>query len=124
MTTQRPAAHETRSPEDLERDADPIETFSAEQILFFVRDEAADRDPRYAHLYRSMSAGRVKDGIEVAQQLLRAHLALYRCHGRGGRKEHRAAIERILESTNDASLVLALAWLTAAFALLPRSRPR
>jgi len=123
MTDERPAAPETGSPEDLELDADTIETFTAEQILDYVRYEAADRDPRYAHLYRKMSAGRIKDGVDVAQELLTAHLALYRHYGRGGRRQHRTAIDRILESTNDASLVLALVWLEAAFALLPRSRP-
>ena len=124
MTNERPVIPEASSPEDPEPGPEAIETFTRDQILGFVRGEAARRDPRYAHLYRKMSAGRIKDGVDVAQQLLAAHLALFRCHGRGGRREHRAAIDRILASTNDASLVLGLVWLEAAFGLLPASQPR
>ena len=124
MTNERPAAPAARGSEDSEPGAEAIDVFTSDQILDYVRHEAARRDPRSAHLYRKMRAGRIKDGVDVAQQLLTAHLALFRCHGRGGRREHRAAINRILASTNDASLVLGLVWLEAALALLPASRSR
>ena len=124
MTIGLAATPQSTSPDGQELEGATIETFTSDQILDYVRHEAARRDPRSAHLYRKMRAGRIKDGVDVAQQLLTAHLALFRCHGRGGRREHRAAINRILASTNDASLVLGLVWLEAAYALLPASRSR
>jgi|ERR671916_1863728 hypothetical protein len=124
MTNERPAAPAARGSEDPDPGAEAIDVFTSGQILDYVRYEAARRDPRSAHLYRKMRAGRIKDGIDVAQQLLAAHLALFRGHGRGGRREHRAAIDGILASTNDASLVLGLVWLEAALGLLPASPPR
>ena len=74
-----------------------------------------------------MSAGRVKHGADVAQRLLAAHLELRRRRTRGahgGRRAHAAAVDAVLDATNDAALVLAQAWLEAAFALLPPSPPK
>lgn len=101
--------------------------FTRDEMLSFVLGEAARRDWRSARLYRSMDAGRVKIGADVAQRLLEAHLELRRRRtrgARGGRRAHAAAVDAVLDETNDAALVLAQAWLEAAFALLPLSPPK
>lgn len=101
--------------------------FVSERALDFVRDEAARRDWRHASLYAAADQGRVKDGVDVVQRLVAAHLELLRRQGRGartGRRQHAQTVRAVLAETNEVSLVLAEAWLEAAYALLPRSRLR
>jgi hypothetical protein len=101
--------------------------FTRDEVLGYIRQEAARRDWRSARIYRTISPGRVKDGADVAQRLLEVHLELRRRRtrgARGGRRAHHAAVDAILAETNDAALVLAQAWLEAAFALLPLSPPK
>ena len=119
MTTNERATTADPVPE-----GEAIETFTREHALGFVRDEACRRDLIHPHHYTAATPARIKDSCDVAQQLLVAHLALRRRRGRGGRRQHAAAIDAVLSETNDASLVLAMAWLEASFGLLPASWPR
>lgn len=101
--------------------------FVSEQALDFVREEAARRDPRHTHIYATVSAGRVKDAADTAQQLLAAHLEQRRRQGRGartGRRTHLQTVYAILDASNEANLVLADAFLELALAVLPASHSR
>jgi hypothetical protein len=117
----------TVSAEDPQSQIQEVESFTPEQVLAFVRDVAARRDSALAHYYRTMAAGRVKDGVEVVLQLLEVHLELKRRYGRGARtgsRAHAAEIRRLLDSTNSANLVAAAAYLESAYGVLPPSRAR
>jgi hypothetical protein len=97
-----------------------VASYSETEILAFVRTIAARRDPGRGVAYLGVSPARIKHAAAVAQQLLQLHLDYRRQyrHGRG-RRVHSAAVYDHLAQINDASLVLALVWLDAAFALLP-----
>ena len=85
---------------------------------------AAQCDASLAHIYATASAARIKDAASLAQQLLSAHRALLGRQGRGartGRRKHAQEVYRLLASANDATLVLAIAYLDTALGVLPRS---
>ena len=123
MTTERPAAPETQSPEDPELDADPIETFTAEQILAIAREAAAELDPRHRVLYASLpserffhAAGLVAAWIVVCQTF----------HDRPRRRwsrEDAATVRQLAASTNQVELACALAWTHLAYRVLPGRIP-
>src|SRR5690242_9084044 len=93
-------------PEDRAPDAGPasdtMETFTETQILAFVRDVAAERDPAHADRYHATTSGAIMDACGVAQDLLAPHL-------------------RWVEEERARDIVLALSWLHAAYGLLPPS---
>ncbi len=94
---------------------EPDEGYSADGILAFVREMAATRDPRHAHLYRAVEPERIRAGARVAQQILETHLALRQRMGRGartGRRAHAQTVYHLLDSTNDIDLELAVAALS------------
>jgi hypothetical protein len=116
------------TPQDASEAPDDKEYLDPDRILDFVRQQAARRDPALAHHYASMGPGRIQDAAQLAQQLLRAHRALLDGQRRGartGRRKHAQEVYRLLASTNDATLVLAIAYLDTAVGTLPRlwSRP-
>jgi hypothetical protein len=105
-------------PEDLWAEA-----VTPEEALAFVRTVAAQRDPTNARHYTAASAGRIKDGVDLARRLLAAHLPATHLQGRRrrGRRGRDATTDAALQE--ELSLVLALTWLEAAYGLLPPSRP-
>jgi hypothetical protein len=104
----------------VEAPPEPIEAITETDSLEFVRELAACRDPRRVLLYSTASPARIKHSAAVAQRLIEVHRRYLRRSPRDrGRRRHNAEIYDLLAQTNDASLVLALAWLDAAFALLP-----
>ncbi len=114
-----------------EPDTEPTEdmwsmSVTPEQVLDYVRDQATRRDWRHAELYQAVDAARVKDSIEVLRTILAVHLEFHRRTGRKartGRRQHQAAIRDAIAATNEATFILGLAWLDAAYGLLPPSRP-
>ena len=97
-----------------------LEAYTEAEILAFVRTIAARRDPGRILPYSSASPARIKHSAAVAQCLLETHLRYLRASPRDrGRRRHNAEIFHLLNQTNPATLTLALAWLDAAFALLP-----
>lgn len=104
-------------------DAEGGEIVRLEDVLTFVRAEAARRDPALAHHYAQMRPGRIKAAADLAQHILAAHLELRRRQGRGartGRRLHAQQVYALLDSTNTANLVLAQAFLEVA-CILPVS---
>src|SRR5687768_3108391 len=94
------------------------ECFTAENVLGFVRDLAAARNPYSAHSFRTVDLNRLRSGARVAQRLLNAHLELRRRMGRGartGKRAHAAAVRRVLEASNERDLELAAAVLSLPF---------
>ena len=99
---------------------EPAASYTEEDILAFVRTIAARRDPGRILPYSSTSPARIKHAAAVAQRVLEVHLRYLRSSPRArGRRQHNAEIFRLLDQTNPGTLTLALAWLDAAFALLP-----
>ena len=97
-----------------------IETYSEADILAFVHEIATRRDPGRILPYTTASPARIKHAAAIAQRLLETHLHYLRASPRTrGRRQHNAETFRLLEETNPGTLTLALAWLDAAFALLP-----
>jgi len=123
------AARELVCPaEEPESEADSPEAFavSDEDILELVRVVATERDPVNSRHYTTASPERIKDGCDVALQLLASHLELFRRQGRRaktGRRKHAAAIRVTLANTNETTLVLAESWVFCAYGLLPPSQP-
>lgn len=104
---------------------DEDECYTAAQVLGFVLDQAARYDPRHAHLYRTMSYDRVKEGVYLAQQLLKTHRELMGRYGRGartGKRKHAQRVYDLLASSNEASLTLAIASLDAIYGVFPLSK--
>ena len=97
------------------------ECYTAENILGFVRDEAAKRDPDHAHHYAAASAASVKDGVDRAQRLLASHRTTAPLEARRGRGRRRRVATPDPALQEELSLVLALTWLEAAYGLLPPS---
>jgi hypothetical protein len=120
------ASPESTSPAENPMPEDEVlESFTHEDVLWFVRNEAARRDPALAHLYRRMDASRVKDGVDVVLALIQAHRDLVGRWGRRartGKRKHAQRVYALLASTNEANLVLAEAYLFSAYATLPPSR--
>lgn len=120
------ATPDALSPAGLQPQGEDFAYVTPDSALAYVRVAAARRDPALARHYQTMSSDRVKDGIEIALQILDAHITLKRRYGRGARtgaRAHHAAIRQLLESTPSSSLVLAQAWLEAGYGVLPSSRP-
>jgi hypothetical protein len=112
--------------EDPQSQNEAVDSFTPEDVFAFVVEEACRRDPRNAHHYRGMDAARVKDGVEVTQELLAVHRTLLGRWGRGARtrkRQHAQQIYALLTTTNEANVTLAMCYLEAAFALLPPSPP-
>ena len=119
------APEPTNTAEDLDPEGE--EFVRPEDVLAFVRDAAARRDPSLAHHYATMTPRRIKAAADLAQHILAAHLELRRRQGRGartGRRVHAQAIYSLLDSTNTCNLVLAMAFLEVAFGVLPPSHPQ
>ena len=118
------AAPEPLNPLHLQPQGEGDECITCASVLAYVRTVAARRDPALAHLYKTMPSERVGDGIEIALQILGAHITLKRRYGRSaktGARAHREEIREILDSTNISNLVLAQAWLEAGYGALPSS---
>jgi hypothetical protein len=127
-TLSEPTNHAAPLTPDVPPADEADEFFTAKNILEFVRNEAAKRDPANARHYAAASSARIKDGVDLAQRLLASHLTTVRlttAHLQGrrgrGRRGRDATTDTALQE--ELSLVLALTWLEAAFGLLPPSRP-
>jgi hypothetical protein len=105
-------------------DAPVAETYTSAEILAFARAFAAERAQGRAEVYLRASPGRAAGAADLASQLLSIHLRYLRAHsrGHGRRRMHNAHVFDLLENTNEATLVLALALLEVMIGLLPPSR--
>jgi hypothetical protein len=105
-------------------DAPAKEYIDPDLVLAYVRQQAARRDPTLGHIYATASSARVKEAASLGQKLLEAHRALLVRQGRGartGRRRHAQQIYDLLNSTNDANVMLAICYLETALGVLPRS---
>ncbi len=106
---------------------EPEAWFAREDLLGFVREEATLIDPVHSHIYRAASPRRIRDAGWTAHDFMAVHAELHRRTGRGarsGKRQHAADVRRLLNSANDADLVLAQALLLVAIGTLPPDAPR
>jgi hypothetical protein len=101
---------------------EPMEASTRQTILTELRASAAALDPAHAGVYASMGIERWLSAADLATDLLLAHYRYQRRHP-GGRRAHSAAVHALLDRTNQAQLVSALAWVNMAFWLLPPRPP-
>jgi hypothetical protein len=87
-----------------------MDTWTAAGVLGQARDIASTLDPTRATLYRSMPPSRWLQVIDLGADLLTTH-AGYRLHParRRGRRQHAAEMHEVLDETNSANLVAAVA---------------
>jgi hypothetical protein len=114
--------------EHTEEDPDACDAcFEREAVLEYVREEAGRIDRPRSRLYHSVSSRRIENAAWLAYNFMAVHRELHLRVGRGarsGKRAHAAEVRRLLESTNDADLALAMAVLVAAIGTLPPDGPR
>lgn len=116
---ERTIPSETPAPE-----AEATECHTPEEILQLVRDSASRLDARHTALYRGVDAQRVMLAADLLAQLLVAHSTYLEANRfGGGRRTHSARVYALLDSANMAELVIALAWVHAAYTMLPGPVP-
>jgi hypothetical protein len=115
----------TTPPEDPPPTDDETVRFSPWQLHRYVVDVAIERDPARAHVYKTVSPDRTKDGVEVVLALIELHQAMTRRrqqHPRTRCRQHAEQVAELLATTNEADLTLAAAYLQSAYGTLPLSR--
>jgi len=98
------------------------EAWTGETVLAHARALASELDPPRAQTYRAMSPSRWLHAVDLGAELLTAHAA-YRLHSaRGrGRRLHAAEIYAVLDETNCANLIAAVAVMLVMGRFLDRS---
>jgi hypothetical protein len=89
-----------------------MEAWTATAVLEEACTLAAQFDPGHAAIYRRMPPARWLQAVGLGAELLTAHCAYRLHHARGrGRRRHSAETHTLLEETNSANLIAALALL-------------
>jgi hypothetical protein len=91
-------------------DGESIEAWTAAAVLDQARAMASTLDPPHAALYRRMPPARWLQAVNLGSTVLTAHAGhrLHHASGRG-RRRHSAEMYALLDETNGANLIAALA---------------
>jgi len=116
---ERTSTAETPAPE-----AEPVETFTAAELLEIILDACVHLDPKNAEAYRRMGAEHVREAVRINARLLEGHREYQRVHRitRRGRRKH-AAMYRLLDVVPVPYIVVAAAWSLLPAALLDARDP-
>jgi hypothetical protein len=92
-----------------------------DSVLEQARALASTLDPPRAAIYRRMPPARWLHSVDLGAELLTAHAAYRLHHARGrGRRRHAAETHALLDETNSANLVAALALMLVTGRMLDR----
>jgi hypothetical protein len=91
---ERTSTAETPAPEP-----EPVETFTAAELLEIILDACVHLDPKNAEAYRRMGVEHVREAVRINARLLEGHREYQRVHRitRQGRRKHAAAMYRLLD---------------------------
>ena len=117
---ERTSTAETPAPEP-----EPVETFTAAELLEINLDACVHLDPKNAEAYRRMGAEHVREAVRINARLLEGHREYQHVHRitRRGRRKHAAAMYRLLDVVPVPYIVVAAAWSLLPAALLDARAP-
>jgi hypothetical protein len=119
-----PAPERTSTAETPAPEPEPVETFTAAELLEIILDACVHLDPKNAEAYRRMGAEHVREAVRINARLLEGHREYQRVHRitRRGRRKH-AAMYRLLDVVPVPYIVVAAAWSLLPAALLDARDP-
>jgi hypothetical protein len=120
LEPERTSTAEASAPEP-----EPVETFTAEQLMGVIRSACIHIDPDNDEAYHRMGAEHVREAVRLNARLLEAHREYQRVYriSRRGRREHANAIYRHLDVVPIPYTVVALAWSLLPATILDAPEP-
>ena len=120
-----PSPERTSTAETPALEPEPVETFTAAELLEIILDACVHLDPKNAEAYRRMGAEHVREAVRINARLLEGHREYQRVHRitRRGRRKHAAAMYRLLDVVPVPYIVVAAAWSLLPAALLDARDP-
>jgi hypothetical protein len=120
-----PAPVCTSTTETSALDPEPVETFTAAELLEIIREACVHLDPTNARVYHRMGAEHIREAVRINARLLEAHREYQRVHriARRGRRKHAAAMYRLLDVAPIPYTVVAAAWSLLPAAILDAPEP-